>query len=291
MPTQRGVCALLATCNLLFLGNFLPQSIPTPSPVPMCTVGEPSGGLEVQIDRLDQQYIEIETFVLETIKIRKVPLKEVLNWIRFPPASLRTQFADLLRQQARVVSSATSIDELFFNLSTYWNLFHPALLQHLVNKLGDKELKTRMDRYMDELYRFRIQTTLGDFLDKWVGKIPPCYKEFGLELGEDWREKTVEDFEQSRINVSRMQSFGGGHISFMKTAKSSSILVVLALPEHLFPINLRQKPLHDFLRHEGVLRMMVDGECVLDLGKLVSTVIVYYKFNVFVEIFQPCTLK
>ena len=168
----------------------------TPSLSLVRTIGEPSCGLEVQIDQLDQQYIEIETLVLETIKARKVPLDKVLNWIRFPPAGLRTLFAEILRQQARVISSATNIDELFSFLSSYWNLFHPALLQHLINKLEDEDLKARMDHYVNNLYCFRIQTTLGDFLDKWVGEIPSAYKEFILELGEEWRERTVEDFEQ-----------------------------------------------------------------------------------------------
>ena len=64
----------------------LPHSEPqqaqsTPSVSPACTVGGPACGLEVQIDRLDQHYIEIETLVLRTIKVRKVSLDDVLNWI------------------------------------------------------------------------------------------------------------------------------------------------------------------------------------------------------------------
>ena len=58
-------------------------------------------------------------------------------------------------------------------------------------------------------------------------------------------------------------------MSFMKTAKSSSILIVLALPVQLFPLNLKQKVLHDFLRDENILRVMVDGH-VFDSDKLVS---------------------
>ena len=242
----------------------------TASLSPVRTIGEPSCRLEVQIDQLDQQYIEIETLVLETIKAHKVPLNKVLNWIQFPPTSLRTQFADILRSQAKFLFSSTNVDELFAIVSSYWNLFHPALLQHLVNKLEDQDLKSRMDRYMADLHQFRIQTSLGDFLDKWVGEIPPGYKEFVLELGEEWRKRTVEDFEQFRIRLSRLQSFGGGHMSFMKTAKSSSILIVLALPEQAFPINFRQTVVHKFLRDENIVRVIVDRQCVFDLENLVS---------------------
>ena len=83
----------------------------------------------------------MEGLVLKTIKLRKVPLEDVLNWIRFPPTKLRTQFAYILRQQAKDISSTTNIDELFAILSSYWDIFHPALLEHLINKLGDEDLK------------------------------------------------------------------------------------------------------------------------------------------------------
>ena len=220
------------------------------------------------IDRLDQEYIEIEGLVLETIKHHKVPLEKVLNWVRFLPATLRAQFAELLRVHTKILLNAANVEELFTILSSYWNLFHPTLLEYLVNKLEDEHLKLRMSRYLDNLHRFRIQTTVGDFMDKWVGEIPPEYHEFVLELGDEWRERTLEDLEQFRIRFFRLQSFGG-YMSFLKTAKSSSILVVFAFPRHLFPISLRQKVLHDFLRDQHVLRVLVDGQCVLDLEKLV----------------------
>ena len=255
---------------------LLHSSTSPPTSYYVCRVGEPINSLSMVIERLDEQYIEIEQLVFKTIKHRKVPLEDILNWIRFLPMTLRTQFAELIQGQAKALTSASNVNELFFILSPYWNSLHPSLLEYLVKKLGDKELKVRMDRYMEDLHRFRIQTTLGEFLDKWVGEIPPGYQEFVLELGEEWRNKTVEEFEQFRIRLSRLQSFGGGHMSFMKTAKCSSILVVLALPKHLFPINLKQKSLRNFMRCELVLRILVDGQCMLDLEKLVSSYIYCY---------------
>ena len=214
--------------------------------------------------------MQIAKLVFKAIKCRKVPLEDVLDWIRFPPMALRNQLADLVQTQPKVLANVSSIDELFLILSSYWNLLHPDLLGYLVNQLEDTDLKARMDRYMEDLHHFRLQTTLGDFLDKWVGEIPSGYQEFVLELGEEWRKKTIEDFEQFRICLSRLQSFGGGHMSFMKAAKSSSILIMLALPAHLFPLNLRQKAIHNFFRDENIVRMMVNGQYVYDSKQLVS---------------------
>ena len=251
-------------------------------------MGEPSNSVSVVIERLDKQYIEIEQLVFKTIKRQKVPLEDILDWIRFPPVTLRIQFADLVQNQPKLLANVSSIDELFFILSSYWNSFHPDLLGYLIDKLGDENLKTRMKCYVDDLHHFRIQTTLGDFLDKWVGKIPPGYKEFVLELGEEWRNKTVEDFEQFRICLSRLQSFGGGYMSFMKTAKHSSILVLLSLPEHVFPINFRQTVLHTFLKDENIAAVMVDGQCVFNLENLVSFRIYSYSGHIILGLSDFC---
>ena len=246
-----------------------PRYPPPPSSA-VCTVAEPSNNVNVVIERLDKQYIKIEQLVLKTVKRRKVPLEDMLTWIRFPPVTLRNQFANLVHTRLKLLANISSIDELFFLLSSYWNPFHPDLLVYIINKLEDADLKAQMDRYMEDLHHFRVQTTLGDFLDKWVGKIPPGYQEFVLELGKEWREKTVEDFEQFRICLSRLQCFGGGHMPFMKTAKSSSVVIVLALPAHLFPLNLRQKAVHNIFEDGSIVMMMVDGQYVYDSKKLVS---------------------
>lgn len=236
----------------------------------MSTAGGSSAtSVVASIKQLDQELYKIERQVFKTIKQEKLPLEEILDWIRFPPSALRTQFAEITRVLAKTLTDVSSVDELFFILPPFWNSFNPSLLEHFVNMLEDESLQKRMQGYLDNLCHFRNQTTLGDFLDKWVGDIPPNYREFVMELGESWREKTVEDLEKFRIRVSRQKLFGSGHMPIMITTKSSSILVVYALPQTLFPINFRQKALHDFLRDEDVLKVVVDGECVLDLANLV----------------------
>ena len=252
-----------------------PSSCPplpaAPTPSPVRTVGEPSSGLDVEIDELDKKYIDLEIRVLETIKLREIPLKDVLNWIRFPPRTLRIQLTEFLRSEAKQLSSVEEVDELFSILSTCncCNHFHPDLLHHVISKLSDPDLSAQMERYLDNFHSFRVRTTLGNFMDKWMGGVPPGYKEFVIELGDEWKQKTLEDLRQFQTKIARQQAFGGGW-PILKSTKSSSILVILALPQEVFPINFRQKALHDFLRSEGVLKVIVDGECTLDLERLVS---------------------
>ena len=242
----------------------------TPPPSPVRTVGELSCDVDIEIDKLDEKYVKLERRTLKTIKECKVDVDEVRDWVCFPPTRLRLQFADFLGSKAEQISSTKSVDGLFVLVATCWNLFHPDLLQYIVSKLGVHELQTQMEQYLDDLSHFRLRTTLGVFMDRWIGDVPPGYREFILELGEEWRRRTLEDLRQFQVRMSRLQCFGGGCVSVIKTTKSSSIFIVLALPPQHIPTNFRMKELHEFLRSEGVLKVVVDGVCVLDLVKLVS---------------------
>ena len=86
--------------------DLSPSSSPLSSAV--CTVAEPSSNVNVVIERLDKEYIEIEQLVFEVIKCRKVPLKDMLTWIRFPPVTLRSQFADLVQTLPKLLANVSS---------------------------------------------------------------------------------------------------------------------------------------------------------------------------------------
>ena len=232
---------------------------------------EPSAtDIEISIKQLDKELFKIERQLFKTMKQKAVPLQDILDWIMFPPVAMRPHFAELNRVLFKTLPTVSNLDELFFVLPQYWNSLHPSVLEHFVDMLEDDDLQKRMQRYMKNLSHFCKQTPLGTFLDKWVGEIPSNYQEVTIELGDRWREKTVEDLMQLQVRISRLKSIGGGHMPFLKETKSSSILVILTLPQHLFPLDFRQKALHDFLRSEDVLKVIIDGQCVLDFKKMVS---------------------
>jgi hypothetical protein len=134
---------------------------------------------------------------------------------------------------------------------------------YLIKKLADEGLKSRMKKYTDDLCKFRIHTQLGDFIEKWAGGVPPGFDEFVLELGEEWRERTVEDLEKFRICLSRQQCIGG-HMTYMKKVMPGSIFVVFALPQCCFPLSF-DKDTRKILSEENVLGIYVGGQCILEL--------------------------
>ena len=97
----------------------------------------------------------IETQLLRTMKEQKAPLKEILDWIRFPPVAMRPHFAELTRVLFKILPTVSNLDELFFVLPQYWNSLHPSVLEHFVDKLKEDDLQERMQRYMKSLSHFR----------------------------------------------------------------------------------------------------------------------------------------
>ena len=187
----------------------------------------------------------------------------MLRWVQVLPINLKAQFSELVRSQAKALVEASSVDEIFMIISPYWNSLHPTLLEYLVKKLEDGELDTRMRQYMEKLREFRVCTKLGKFIDKWTGGIPPGFNEFVLKLGEEWREKTIEDLEQFRISLSRQRCFDG-HMAYVKKASTGCIALVFALPQCCFPLKLEKDSL-DFLKENHVLQVLVDSICVFNL--------------------------
>ena len=251
-------------------------SPPSPGPLsPSMELRSPSISIEEQIEELDEQCTEIESLVLEAIKLHNILHKTMLKWIQVLPMALKSQFSELLQRNAKALSNASSVDELFIIVSPYWNSLHPTLLEHLVKKLADAKLRSLMNRYTADLCKFRIHTKLGDFIEKWVGGAPPGFDDFVMELGEEWREKSLEDLEQFRIRLSRQQCIPGGHMTYMKKVLPGSIFVELALSHCCFPL-VFDKDAEKFLREENVHGVYVNGKCILYLHHQVSVISMLY---------------
>lgn len=217
--------------------------------------------IDNQIARLDEKYVVIENLVLETIRQQSIPVKKMLQWVLVLPMMLKAQFSESLQAQRKEMSDASNVDELFLILSQYWNSLQPSLLEHLVTKLQDTRLRIRMKDYLRDLENFRKCTILGEFVDKWMGVVPSGLEEFIVELGEEWRGKTMHDLELFRVQLSRQKCFNG-HMPLTKRVISGSIMVVFAVSHN---VRFKGKEFWYFLRRHGILRVMMKGRCVLDL--------------------------
>ena len=155
----------------------------------------------------EEKYEDLVNNVLSAFKTGGVSIKRVLKCLRQLPMSLKLQGGEFLQSQAGRLCRASNIDELFFILSPYWDFLNPSLLAHLAHRFGDEQTVRSVDEYLGELREFRMRTKIYDFINKWTGPLPPDTQEIVMELGDNCKEKSLEQLENLRIEVSRKHWF------------------------------------------------------------------------------------
>ena len=129
--------------------------------------------LKEEIKQFEMKYEDLVDNVLSAFKRGGVSVKRVLKCLQQLPVSLKLQCGEFLQTQAAHLSRASSIDELFFILSPYWDFLNPSLLAHLAYRFGDDETIRLVDEYLAELREFRMHTKINNFIDMWTGTLPP----------------------------------------------------------------------------------------------------------------------
>ena len=155
----------------------------------------------------EEKYEDLVNNVLSAFKTGGVSITRVLKCLRQLPMSLKLQCGEFLQSQAGRLCRASNIDELFFILSLYWDFLNPSLLAHLAHRFGDDQTVRSVDEYLRELREFRMRTKINDFIDMWTGTLLPDTQEIVMELGDNWREQSLEQLEELRIEVSRKRHF------------------------------------------------------------------------------------
>ena len=241
------------------------QGLPFQPPPNLLEGAQPQpDNLEEEIMQFEKKYEDLVNCVLNDFRKGGVSIRRVLNCLRQLPVSLKLQCGEFLQSQAACFCRASSIDELFFILSPYWDFLNPNLLAHLAYRFGDDETIRLVDEYLAELKEFRMQTKINNFIDKWTGTLLPDTQEIVMELGDNWKQKSVEQLVEFRIKFLRM-CYLKDYTCPLKRIKQSRVDAVFSLPESVDIDSLQLESLREFFQEHQVLRILLNGVCILDL--------------------------
>ena len=186
-------------------GDHQQSSPVTAAEATLCsTVVEPSKvsiqlseyDIDSEIQELEREFLNVVDEAAEdltTVKLSKV--KRCLTQL---PVSLKYQHLRFLERNCSAISNATSIDDILVILGRYWDYLNCGLLNEVVHRLGSGETKQLMEQYMEKLSQFRMKTKLRDFIGKSTNKLLPHFTTFVTKMGEDWRDRTLQDLEDFR---------------------------------------------------------------------------------------------
>lgn len=190
------------------------------SPLPLSTARPPlkskhralpSAGfiIERDIDAIQQ---EIETLhdkfhalikdLRERLDSEKKKIADVHDTLLSLPPHLNIVYLPVLEGMLHSLEKCESHRDFFLKLNTCWNFIDFELLERIVKKHGGEELKSAMNRYLDDVRKFRKCTSVHQLVEGWGSAYRPFdkekYKKYVAQLERDPKTCTLEELEVLR---------------------------------------------------------------------------------------------
>ena len=214
-------------------------------------------GIDMEIEELERQFLNVVGEAAEdltTVKLSKVKL-----CVTQLPVSLKYQHLHFLEQNRSAISNAQNIDDIFAILGRYWNYLNCSLLNEVVHQLGSGETNKLMEQYMEKLRRFRMKTKLRDFIGKSTKKLPPHFTTFVTKMGEDWRDRTLQDLEEFRKELAHAMHLEE-YATHITSAEQGCVAVTWAVHSSLPAItDVLQSAFQLLEKKYSVLRVIFQG--------------------------------
>lgn len=113
---------------------------------------------------------------------------------------------NFFKQMYKELDRSTNLDELWAKLSEYWTFLNYSLLENLIRRLNDSNLREEMEDYLNSLQSFRNSTRLSYFVKYYP--FPKKYMKSNLKSMVvrsqlDWETCTLEDVDRLEGKIFR----------------------------------------------------------------------------------------
>ena len=175
------------------------------------------------------------------------------------PTSLKYQHSYFLQHHSSEIAKATTVDEIFSILNSYWNFLNCSLLAHIISKFGDEELKRELSRYVTALQAFRTQTKISDFVQTCTSnpKPSPQCVSIKAKMGSEWEPCTLEDAEKYRQYMAHISSLAD-YVLYLERGAPGSIYLSWRVPNHAIKF-LAATVDSKFLQCHCIEKITIDG--------------------------------
>ena len=216
--------------------------------------------IDHEIQELEHQFFNV---VRKAAKdMRTVELSDVKLCVTQLPVSVKFQHLHFLEHNCSAIIDATSVDAIFAILGRYWDYLNSSLLNEVVHRLGSVETKQLMEQYTEKLRQFRMKTKLGDFFGKATEIIPPHFTTFITEMGNHWRDRTLEDLQNFRKELAHAMYLKEYALHF-KSAETGSVAITWAFHSSLTAItDVLQSAFQLLEKKYCVLRVIFQGKSI-----------------------------
>ena len=228
-----------------------------------------STGLEDRIARLEKDFEELVDLMEESFIENRVSLIKVQKSLKHIPISLKMDLDGYFQKE---IFNIQSMEGLFFFLSKFWDYLNPGLLEFLVGRFGSNSDIQLLTVYLKKLEQFRSSVRLGDFVlsrPSFKDITTCCYKQITTVMGQNWKEKTLQDAENLKNELAEKCSIQPFLTRFHATR--SSIALVFDLPPW-FEVKIEE--LGSFFKTRNVSKVYLNDICFFDWTEQVQYFII-----------------
>ena len=106
------------------------------------------------------------------------------------PENIKYNHLTYIEECVPKIMTAPDLPKIIMHLDLYWDYFHYALLEVIINNHGSDGLKQQMKSYVSEMKRFCRETTVADFIPhcrnkRWLQTYSKEFVELKIKLNID----------------------------------------------------------------------------------------------------------
>ena len=222
------------------------------------------------IARMEKGFNELVEMAESSFIKNQVSVENIKKSIKRIPLTLKSILGDSFRDQALSFLESKRIEQLFIQLSYFWDYLNPGLLCFLVKEFAssDDSLKTSMEEYIRELNRFRKRVKVCDFIAACCTEasehIVSFYSKIVTVMDPDvWKDCSLHDVEQYRKELCNRCCFPQSIFTKVRIQRSS-IAIVFYFPRKS-ELNIEKLKL--LFKRRNVVKVLLDNICIIDWTK------------------------
>lgn len=224
-----------------------------------------------RLDSLENKFSALNKQFLCDLEGKGTTADELLDELTLLPVALRREYQESIKKELHEVESSANgsirircvFHHLINPLTTFLDY---KLLEHLISKLGTVKLKQDMACYVEDVSKFKHETTVAELMDHWDGIEDQSlnYTELKMCFGEDPVTCTLEKLDRyrkkfcSRYKLSEL-------VMILIHLKPGSFVAVWRIPTLLGNELTESMPKHPkdmFCDEEDVLSLSLAGKQV-----------------------------
>ena len=219
------------------------------------------------IKELENEFHTIVLRAPEDMKENEVDAGQLRLSLVNLPVDLKNKLDYFKKEIKDNVIAATSVDDIFLNISDYWDYLNYFLLEHIIDHHASEKVREIMGKYVKKIRSFRRKTNLHIFSkahERIPRKVDKKLRQMVTEHDMDWATATLEDIDKFRNDINS-ELFLSNFALLIYKVTHGSVEIIWLVPESLVAhIQKSIKPSSPFMQNHNVTKFTIDGIIVYD---------------------------